>query len=278
MKRSVARAVACLFAAFSVVGVLRPAYAADPWTPPAALVQPLAAVWSHEESTYGNLYGFKNYGWDQLVAGNGSINYCVRWDSAAHVTAAQRDAVAATLQRQYQKWMDQMLDNGQGWNNWPYRQVPVKVVGWAVRDRSQLEWTDSSVDIYVNNIRENAPQCSEPCGRFFHQDGNYNGCPGGTTHHYDHSLWLTAGFNGGAGGDWGQRIGSEYYLSNLAADNVHILLHEMGHTYGLDDFYDWDPLPGQGFIMKAGSATQITAFDKWMLRDFWRHLKSRYGR
>jgi hypothetical protein len=250
----------------------------DSWNPPSSLVQPLAAVWSHEESTYNNLYGFKNYGWDQLVAGGGSINYCVRWDSTAHVTAAQRDAVAATLQRQYQKWMDQMLDNGQGWNNWPYRQVPVKVVGWAVRDRAQLEWSDTSVDVYVNNIREDAPQCGEPCGRFFHQDGNYSGCPGGASHHYDHSLWLTAGFSGGAGGDWGQRIGSEYYLSNLNAENVHILLHEMGHTYGLDDFYDWDPTPGQGFIMKAGSATQITEFDKWMLRDFWRHLKSRYGR
>lgn len=29
--------------------------------------------------------------------------------------------------------------------------------------------------------------------------------------------------------------------------------------------------------MNAGSATRITDFDKWMLRDFWRHLKSRYG-
>ncbi|MFF5296696.1 cellulose-binding domain-containing protein [Paractinoplanes globisporus] len=251
---------------------------ADPWNPPSSLVQPLAAVWSHEEQTYSDLYGFKNYGWDQLFAGGGSINYCVRWDSTAHVTATQRDAVAAALQRQYQKWMDQMLDNGSGWNNWPYKQVPVKVVGWAVRDRSQLEWTDTSVDVYVNNIRENAPQCAEPCGRFFHQDGNYSGCPGGASHHYDHSLWLTAGFSGGAGGDWGQRIGSEYYMSNLTTENIHILLHEMGHTYGLDDFYDWDPLPGQGFIMKAGSATQITEFDKWMLRDFWRHLKSRYGR
>jgi cellulose binding protein with CBM2 domain len=250
----------------------------DPWNPPSSLVQPLAAVWSHEESTYSNLYGFKNYGWDQLFAGGGAINYCVRWDSTAHVTAAQRDAVAAALQRQYQKWMDQMLDNGSGWNNWPYRQVPVKVVGWAVRDRAQLEWTDTSVDIYVNDINENAPQCGTPCGRFFHQDGNYSGCPGGASHHYDHSLWLTAGFSGGAGGDWGQRIGSEYYLSNLTADNIHILLHEMGHTYGLDDFYDWDPTPGQGFIMKAGSATSITEFDKWMLRDWWRHLKSRYGR
>jgi hypothetical protein len=251
---------------------------ADVWNPPSSLVQPLAAVWSHEEQTYSDLYGFKNYGWDQLFAGGGSINYCVRWDSTAHVTAAQRDAVAAALQRQYQKWMGQMLDNGAGWNNWPYKQVPVKVVGWAVRDRAQLEWTDTSVDIYVNNIREDAPQCGEPCGRFFHQDGNFSGCPGGASHHYDHSLWLTAGFSGGAGGDWGQRIGSEYFMSNLTTDNIHILLHEMGHTYGLDDFYDWDPLPGQGFIMKAGSATQITGLDQWMLRDFWRHLKSRYGR
>jgi hypothetical protein len=30
--------------------------------------------------------------------------------------------------------------------------------------------------------------------------------------------------------------------------------------------------------MKAGSATLITEFDSWMLRDWWRHLKSRYGR
>ena len=29
--------------------------------------------------------------------------------------------------------------------------------------------------------------------------------------------------------------------------------------------------------MNAGSATQITDFDKWMFRDFWRHLKGRYG-
>ncbi|GAA0525131.1 hypothetical protein GCM10010172_02030 [Paractinoplanes ferrugineus] len=252
--------------------------AGDPWNPPSSLVSPLAAVWSHEEATYSDLFGFKNYGWDQLFAAGGQLNYCVRWDSAAHVTAAQRDAIAGALQRQYQKWVDALLDDGAGWNNWPYRQVPVKVVGWAVRDRAQLEWSDPAVDIYVNDISENAPQCGTPCGRFFHQDGDYSGCPGGASHHYDHSLWLTAGFSGGAGGDWGQRIGSEYYLSNLNAENIHILLHEMGHTYGLDDFYDWDPTPGQGFLMKAGSATAITDFDKWMLRDWWRHLKTRYGR
>ncbi|WP_276607669.1 hypothetical protein [Microbispora catharanthi] len=30
------------------------------------------------------------------------------------------------------------------------------------------------------------------------------------------------------------------------------------------------------FIMNAGSATQITGFDTWMPRDWWRHLKTRY--
>jgi hypothetical protein len=258
----------------------RPPTTAPPgntWNPPANLVTPLGEVWTHQETTYGNLYGFRNYGWDQVMAGRGTINYCVRWDSSATVTATQRDQIQANLSRQFNKWMAAMADNGTGWNSWPYPNVTVKVVGWAVRDRATLAWSDNSVDIYVNNIRENAPQCSEPCGRFFHQDGNYSGCPGGAAHHYDMSLWLTSGFGGGAGGDWGQRIGSEYYLGALGSENVHILLHEIGHTFGLDDFYDWTPTGVSSFIMRAGSATQITEFDKWMLRDWWRHLKSRYG-
>ncbi|GAA1794152.1 hypothetical protein GCM10009682_14960 [Luedemannella flava] len=261
----------------SAAATTRPPVTNAPWNPPSNLTSALAAVWSHQESTYSNLYGFRNYGWDQVMAGQGTINYCVRWDSGASVTTAQRDAIHAALSKQFNKWMTAMSENGAGWNGWPYPQVNVKVVGWAVRDRAQLQWSDSSVDIYVNNIRENAPQCSEPCGRFFHQDGNYSGCPGGASRHYDMSLWLTAGMGGGAGGDWGQRMGSEYFMGALGSENIHIYLHEVGHTFGLDDFYDWDPGVG-GFIMKAGSASQITEFDKWMLRDWWRHLKSRYGR
>ena len=69
----------------------------------------------------------------------------------------------------------------------------------------------------------------------------------------------------------------DYMLENLDADNIHILLHEIGHTYGLDDFYDWQPTGQDSFIMMAGSATEITDFDAWMARDWWRHIKSRYS-
>jgi hypothetical protein len=49
----------------------------------------------------------------------------------------------------------------------------------------------------------------------------------------------------------------------------------MGHTFALDDFYDWLPPAAKGdsnFVMKSGSAFEVTEFDAWMLRDWWRHL------
>ena len=183
------------------------AVAADEWNPPTNLVQPLNEVWNHVSSTYPDLYGFRNYGWDQVMANKGSINYCVRWESDAPVSAALRDRVHTALKKQFAKWMAAQVENGRGYNNWPYATVPVNIVGWAVRDRSTLQWTDNSVDIYAGNLDSGgAPQCAPDCGRFFHQDGNYSRCPGGTARHYDQSLWLTKGFQGGAGGDWGQRV------------------------------------------------------------------------
>lgn len=243
----------------------------DEWNPPSNLVQPLDEVWAHVEDTY-NL-NFRNFGWDQIMATGGTIDYCVRWDSQNTVNAQTRDAIEAKLQDQYDLWFDQMA----GWSEFPFDQIEVNVVGWAARDRNLLQWSDDSVDVYIGDIRENAPQCSEDCGRFFHQDGNYSQCPGGETHHYDQSLWLTQGMGGGAGGDWGQRMGQEYFVNSLNSSQITIYLHELGHTFGLDDFYDWTPSGQCCFIMLAGSSSTITEFDQWMLRDWWRHLKSRYG-
>ena len=243
----------------------------DEWNPPSNLVQPLGEVWSHVEDTY-NL-NFRNFGWDQIMATGGTIDYCVRWDSRNSVTLQTRDAIEAKLQQQYDLWFDQMA----GWSEFPFDQIEVNVVGWAAYDRNLLQWSDNVVDVYIGDINEDAPQCSEDCGRFFHQDGNYSQCPGGESHHYDQSLWLTQGMGGGAGGDWGQRMGQEYFVNSLNSSQITIYLHELGHTFGLDDFYDWTPTGQCCFIMNAGSSATITEFDEWMLRDWWRHLKSRYG-
>jgi hypothetical protein len=243
------------------------------WNPPSNLVKPLNEVWEHEMSTYSNPMGFKNYGFDQVMATGGKINYCVRWDSNKKVTAEQRKQIAAAVNRSVNKWIAGLA----GFEGWPYKTVDVKVVGYAVRDRSLLEGDTSGLDIYTNKDESGIPECDPACGRFFHQDGDYSRCPAGAGRHYDQSLWLTDGFQGGAGGDWGQRVGQEYFMQNVNSENIHIYLHELGHTFALDDFYDWTPTGQTNFIMLAGSATQITEFDIWMVRDWWRHLKSRYN-
>lgn len=76
------------------------------------------------------------------------------WNPPAHLVTPVTEAWQHYEQTypRLTNWMDVMV----GHNGWPYQEVPLKVVGWAVRDRAQLQWTDSS----VNNIRENAPQCS----------------------------------------------------------------------------------------------------------------------
>jgi hypothetical protein len=236
------------------------------WNPPSSLSSALDAVWSHVQSTYNPTpENFRNFIFDQIIEGKGTLNYCIRWDSTGNVSTALRDQIASLVSTTMNAWNAKLA----GWGCWPYSSLTVTVTGWAVRNASQLAWTNGN--IYVNQIRENAPECDSRCGRFFHQQAGYTypDCPGGAAAHYDLSLWLTDGFGGGAGGDWGQRLAPSL--------TTHIIEHEQGHGYGLDDFYDWDPGVG-GFIMMAGSATTVTEFDGWMLRDMWRRvIKPRYG-
>ncbi|KAL2808084.1 hypothetical protein BJX63DRAFT_52794 [Aspergillus granulosus] len=242
------------------------------WDPTADLVTPLEEVWQHQLDTYSDALGFQNYGYDQVMAAGGKINYCVRWESTKTVTAAEREQIAAAASRSYNKWIAGLA----GFDGWPYDTVEVNVVGYAVSDPSLLEGDTTGLDIYTTTDADGIPECDPACGRFFHQDGDYSGCAAGADRHYDESLWLTDGFSGGAGGDWGQRMGQEYFMEYVESEDIHIYLHEIGHTFALDDFYDWTPTGVTNFIMLAGSATQITEFDYWMLRDWWRNLKDRY--
>ncbi|KAF1847452.1 uncharacterized protein K460DRAFT_414198 [Cucurbitaria berberidis CBS 394.84] len=243
------------------------------WNPPSNIAAALDSVWDHEMKTYSNPLGFKNYGYDQVLAAKGKINYCVRWEGNAKVTEAQRTKVEVAIRRAFNKWMAVLA----GFEGWPYATVDVNVVGWAVNDASILQGDVSKIDVYTDKDDGGVPQCAESCGRFFNQDGNYAGCAKGAARHYDQSIWLTPGLGGGAGGDWGQRVAQEYFMENLDLENLHIVLHELGHTFALDDFYDWTPAGVTNFVMNAGSATEITEFDAWMARDWWRHLKTQRG-
>lgn len=51
----------------------RPAKRQSGWNPPSNLRTPLKQVWDHQLQTYnnGNLYAFRNYGWDQIRATQG---------------------------------------------------------------------------------------------------------------------------------------------------------------------------------------------------------------
>ncbi|KAH6658689.1 hypothetical protein BKA67DRAFT_635775 [Truncatella angustata] len=248
------------------------------WDPPSSLTTGLDEVWAHEMSTYGgDPLTFKNYGYDHLIDTKANIQYCVRWDSTKSVTAAQRASIETALQKQYNKWVEGALA---GFDGFPYTTANVKVVGWATNNTALFEGTVADgVTVYSSSPDVNGiPECDPACGRAIHYtDGDYSGCTGGDAARYDVSLWLTDGLDGGFGGDWGQQVGTDYMLENVESENIHILLHEMGHTLALDDFYDWTPTGVTNFIMLAGSAMEITEFDAWMAKDWWRHLKSRYN-
>lgn len=226
-----------------------------------------------------SILNFDNSIMDQIFESDGTLNYCVRWESNATLSATNRDKLEEALERNINQWIDQL----EGQNCFPYDHIPVKVVGWAAMNRSQFDWGDDDHPglMYIGDDSfESAPQCAQTCGRFFHKQPGYQypGCEGGRDNHYDMSLWLTAGMQGGAGGDWGQRIGQEYFIGAIDQGTIHILSHEMGHGFGFPDYYNWGAwFPGVSpphTIMNAGASTQITEWDTWMMRRLWSELKA----
>lgn len=167
------------------------------WDPPSNLVTPLKQVWDHEIATYSDPLGFKNYGYDQVIAAKGKINYCVRWEGSATVSAAQRTKVETAIRRQFGKWIAILA----GFEDFPYSTVDVNVVGWAVKDKSQLQGDVSGIQVYTTTDSEGIPECDPKCGRFFHQDANYASCAAGADRHY---------------GKWTRPISSNMQVNGIA--------------------------------------------------------------
>jgi len=216
---------------------------------------------------------------DQIHANKGSLDYCVRWDSTDKLSLETAKKFQSALERQYKAWNNWLI----GYDCWPYDEIKINMVGVAVRDASLLDWTDDSLGkIYVGDLdADGVPQCPNAC--YKHLNGGLHDdtteCSGTA---FDLTLWPTLGLEGGFGSWWGENINAQNFLENIDEEELQILSHEIGHGFGLPDFYDnvdfpdSDPTDFPKCIMEAGASMTVTPGDGWMLRRAWENVKPRY--
>lgn len=261
-------------------------------------------IWNNRisiEDSTGSKSKRYNVLFDQIVAGKGTLNYVVRWQSYKPLTLAQREGFEKLVEDGINDWTDYLV----GYENWPYDHVDVNIVGWAVLDANcildkqpdEVIWDnlisdyDSTYDTSngVEEIPDKLPSAPEELWSF-NYFGDRNHIYPGTR--FDMYLWCTQGFPnvGGCGGDWGQRLSDNAYLG--IADGTgfpHVHTHEVGHGFGMTDFYGGEgesngfppggfPVEGKNSIMMAGSSSEITDFDGWMMRYMWTKLSAEEGR
>lgn len=268
---------------------------------PAEYKEAMEWVWTNRFVREGSTTR-QNTIFDQIIAGKGTLNFVVRWQSYKTVTYEQRQQFETLASDCINAWNDYL----KSYDGWPYDHIDVKVVGWAVIDKSVLldlhddeivydnliEPYDSSGDTSngYETIPDKLPSAPSELSRFDHFFDKSYEYPGGLDKRFDMYLWCTEGFPsiGGCGGDWGQRLSDTAYLNMLGGQNEHVLIHEIGHGFGITDFYggegELDGFPPGGFpgngtsIMMAGSSVSITDFDGWMLRYIWSNIKDEDGR
>ncbi|KAG6616314.1 neutral zinc metallopeptidase, Zn-binding site [Phytophthora cinnamomi] len=219
-----------------------------------------------------------NWIMDHIVANKGTLNYCVRWDSKktklAKATAAKFQAM---LTRQHAAWNHWLI----GYDCWPYNEIKVNIVGWAAREASDLGWSDDSLGkLYIGDLdKDGAPQCPENCYRWV--DGTpggwspSSGCDGKP---FDVSLWPTQDLGGGWGTYWGQQVDLDNMLAHIDDEELTIVTHEMGHGFGLPDFYHEPKPPNfKPCLMDALTCSSIRDTDGWMLRRVLENKKPKYN-
>ena len=86
--------------------------------------------------------------YDQLIAGNGTVQYLIRWDSYQTITYEQRQKLEVVLNEALNKWNDCL----EGYANWPFDDITVKIVGWSVLDRNCLQDIHADEVIYTDTM------------------------------------------------------------------------------------------------------------------------------
>jgi hypothetical protein len=255
----------------------------------------------------------RNSVFDMIWEGNGTVNWAVRWESGRTVTRAEREAMARMLHESINVWSRELI----GMPGWPFGEIEVHVVGYAVRNQATLGGRRANETVWVNSTHQ-APMgdpnfaatrdfmASAPntMSRFiqFGGSGNRNrqyNYPGGLHQRFDMYQWVTAGFGGAVGGDWGNRLGDTRiigYGRGVNASGVNTLngvqTHEVGHSYGFYDLYTPTgrmppptgvPSPGGSTNFQTGDlitvmdrtyAGPLNNYDIWKMRYHWEWLYS----
>lgn len=174
------------------------------------------------------------------MANNGSINYCVVWDTNKAVTAPQRARIARALQSSMQEWFNVLV----GFDGFPLTDLDVNVVSYAAKSEHQFHGDTTGLDINTSfRTSKGAPRCDPRCYRadFAESIKDMSACPGGKKTHYDMALTLQVlpqpdpkkfEILGLAVPD-GQYMHPLYLLNHSDDENMEVLRHEVGHSFGL---------------------------------------------
>lgn len=261
-------------------------------------------IWNNRINTEGSAKDWATI-YDQIVAGNGTLHYILMWQSYEKITLEQRQKLPQMLEDAVNQWTDHL----KGWDGWKFDHVKVEVVGYAVLDKNclldlqpdEVVYTDTTSswlrdDMISSGMGDSSVPAIQPAeptdiSRYSHwadKNWTYNGSYENRYDMYLHGI--TGMINmGGYGYHYGQILSDQSVLGLIdGTTSQHILLHEMGHGFGLPDYYggegESDGFPPGGFpggensIMMAGSSQKITDFDGWFFRCLWSKLKSEDGR
>ena len=92
----------------------------------------------------------RNLIFDQIFAGNGSLNYVIRWQSDEPLTLSVRQQIKEMLNRQINNWNNYLA----GYDEWPYDSIDVNIPGWAVYDEAIIEDPQPDEIIYTDTITD----------------------------------------------------------------------------------------------------------------------------
>jgi hypothetical protein len=216
----------------------------------------------------------------QIMSNGGKLRYCARWDSSSPISAEERQQAAALMAKCDRQWTDKLT----GWGCWPHATVDVKIVMWVVRDAALLTGWTAAEGSYVIGTPTNNDSTDMACPRDCNQVASQpqkTSCTGGQV--YDEFLWLDGDKTDYTGWGWvdGFYMAASHFMTAARrnANTETIVAHELGHSHTLMDFYEAGETPAgwTNFVMKAGTSQVVTDTDGWMLRNVWRHLRSKWG-